>query len=277
MITIHLMGGLGNQLFQIFTTMAYGIRHKIQFKFEYKEQSPSSTPRPTYWLNLLKSLQTFTTRVLLNFPLYKEPHFHYTPIPEHFSQHTKLYGYFQSYKYFADNTDIILKLIKWREQQENIITKYIHSHPEYFKEDTVSLHFRIGDYAHLKHIYHIQTYEYYERAVKRLLETETINQLLCFCEKDDIPIVKQITDNLQSTFNIPIVYVNDEIPDWEQLIVMSLCRHNIIANSSFSWWGAYLNQRSDKKVLYPSLWFSHTHHNTNDLFPEEWISIHSNI
>lgn len=273
MITIHLMGGLGNQLFQIFTTIAYGIQNKTMFKFEYKETSPSSTPRPTYWTNLLKSLQTFTTYFSLNFPLYKEPHFHYEPIPSQLPEHTKLYGYFQSYKYFADKTDIILKLIKWRETQEYTISKY----PEYFKKDTTSLHFRIGDYAHLKHIYHIQEYTYYENAVRRLIETNTIEQLLCFCEKQDIPIVKQITDRLQSTFNIPIVYVNHKIPDWEQLVLMSLCHHNIIANSSFSWWGAYLNQHKDKKVVYPSLWFSHTQHNTNDLCPEEWIKVHSSI
>jgi hypothetical protein len=67
---------------------------------------------------------------------------------------------------------------------------------------------------------------------------------------------------------------NDEIEDWEQMVMMSCCKHNIIANSTFSWWAAYFNQNSDKIVCYPEKWFGtkNAHLDTSDLFPDDWVS-----
>ena len=64
-----------------------------------------------------------------------------------------------------------------------------------------------------------------------------------------------------------------QLQDWEQMLLMSCCEHHIIANSTFSWWGAYLNMNPDKIVCYPKKWFNSESHNTDDLFPEEWIKI----
>ena len=67
-----------------------------------------------------------------------------------------------------------------------------------------------------------------------------------------------------------------ELEDWEQLILMSLCRYNIIANSTFSWWGAYLNTNRKKKVVYPLTWFGpRIKHGLQDLFPLDWIGLKS--
>jgi hypothetical protein len=69
------------------------------------------------------------------------------------------------------------------------------------------------------------------------------------------------------------VYVNSEIEDWKQMLLMSLCRVNIIANNNFSWWGAYLNKDAEK-VYYPSVWFNKDcKDNTKDLFLPEWEMI----
>ena len=81
----------------------------------------------------------------------------------------------------------------------------------------------------------------------------------------NIEIIKKIT-------NIEIIVCDYNIPDYEQLLLMSLCSHNIIANSTFSWWGAYFNKNSNKIVCYPSIWVGITD-NTSDLFPKAWTKI----
>ena len=74
--------------------------------------------------------------------------------------------------------------------------------------------------------------------------------------------------------NDSFIPVNHLLKDYEQLLLMSSCRHNIMANSTFSWWGAYFNTHSDKIVCYPSKWFgSSSNHNTRDLFPSVWNEI----
>ena len=68
--------------------------------------------------------------------------------------------------------------------------------------------------------------------------------------------------------------VDDSIEDYNQLMIMSMCNHNIIANSTFSWWGAYFNNNPDKMVCYPSIWFGPSlPHKTDDLFPPSWTKI----
>jgi hypothetical protein len=256
------MGGLGNQLFQIMTVMAYALRHKCAFKFEYAEQLRVGKARPTYWNTLMKSLQTFTTRGNLNYRVYREPYFHYKEIPE-IAIDVRLYGYFQSYKYFHDKLAIILKLMRWTETQEYIKSKYNH----YLTEPTVSIHFRLGDYKDLQHYHPIQTYEYYLAALQKVGN----KRVLYFCEKEDNEIVMLTIKRLQNELPNEFVKVADDIEDWEQMVLMSLCNDNIIANSTFSWWGAYLNSHIDKRVIYPSVWFGKAvNHDTRDLFPEDW-------
>lgn len=76
--------------------------------------------------------------------------------------------------------------------------------------------------------------------------------------------------------NVTFVPIHTEINDYEQVLMMSLCQHNIIANSSFSWWGAYFNTNPDKIVCYPEKWFGPTQGNKkmDDLFPESWVRIY---
>ena len=93
-----------------------------------------------------------------------------------------------------------------------------------------------------------------------------------FCEKIDNEEVNAHILKLKEKF--PFLYfikIDDDLPDWKQMLLMSCCRHNIIANSTFSWWGGYFNQNVDKIVCYPALWFgSKISHNTCDLFPDSW-------
>jgi hypothetical protein len=256
------MGGLGNQLFQICTVIAYALRHKCAFKFEYKEVLVAATSRETYWNSLMKSLKTMTVRHALSFPVYREPFFKYKEIPV-IKHDMKLYGYFQSYKYFEDKMEIILKLLKWNETQEMVRAKY----GAYLDVPCVSVHFRLGDYKKLQHIHPIQPYEYYLAALRRIGN----KRVLYFCEKEDNEIVMKTIERLKEDVPNEFVKVEDDIADWEQMVLMSLCNDNIIANSTFSWWGAYLNRHKGKHIIYPYEWFgAAVSHDTADLFPEGW-------
>ena len=176
-ITTHIMGGLGNQLFQIFTTISYAITNKVKFIFPYSSILKDPTiNRYTYWDSLLESLKMFTTfnnnhnTDLYNFSIFRENGFNYQILPI-FQMNTMIYGYWQSYKYFHDKTDIIFKMIRLRQIKESIKSEF----SRYFDEnlDLISMHFRLGDYK-LKQDYHpILPYEYYEKSIHYILEKTT--------------------------------------------------------------------------------------------------------
>ena len=140
------------------------------------------------------------------------------------------------------------------------------------------MHFRIGDYKKQQEYHPLATYEYYERALEYIQNTLTPDEkftILYFCEDVDIEDVLATTNKLIIKFpNYNFIRGDNTLADWEQMLYMSLCHHNIIANSSFSWWAAYFNSRDDKIVCYPSVWFGEKANNdTKDLCPSEWIKI----
>jgi hypothetical protein len=143
--------------------------------------------------------------------------------------------------------------------------------------DTVSMHFRIGDYKKIQDYHPLATYEYYERALGFIqnLKKDINFDILYFCEDVDIEDVMLIINKLVIQFpSYKFVRGEKTLEDWEQMLLMSCCRHNIIANSSFSWWSAYFNSYPDKIVCYPSIWFGpKTINDISDLCPPEWNKI----
>jgi hypothetical protein len=178
-----------------------------------------------------------------------------------------LEGYFQSYKYFDKNSFQIKSLLNFEEKIEAVKTKFFN---EYFQRDEdellVSVHFRLGDYKKLQEHHPILPPSYYENAMKLLSGRKA--KVLYFCEKEDIEIVERMYIPVITASKI--IKVSSDIPDWEQKFLMSLCDWNIIANSSFSWWGAYLNKHQEN-VIYPSRWF-HTQ-TPKDLTPLSWKKV----
>ena len=279
MITCQLAGGLGNQLFQIFATLAYAINHNISVMFEYNNETTNylslegQKTRHTYWNTFFVNIINLTTYSLSSnstidpssfFP-YKEPRFEYTPLPIEIStRNMKLDGYFQSHKYFVEKQKYIFKLLKLTDMQKMVKDIYSSEIP---LESAVSLHFRIGDYQFYPEKHPILSLEYYKKALRHINNPN----VLYFCQEEDESLVEMQVSVLKEEFpTFSFVKVPNTITDWEQLLLMSCCKHNIIANSTFSWWGAYLNQTDDKIVCYPKKWFADE---TPMDFPETWIRI----
>lgn len=278
MITCYLRGGLGNQLFQIFTTIAYAIQLSQPFFFLNNYQlgngENGSTIRYTYWETFLDSLKIFLKNEPIKMLTVGETSFNYEKLPQHYSKDIMLYGYFQSHLYFDQCKDTIFKLIKI-DKKKNIIKQTVNND---FK-NTVSIHFRLGDYKRYPDVHPILQVSYYYNALQYLLYETTnltcITNVLYFCEDGDLIEVTEMINELKQAFP-ELVFERAEplLLDWEQLLLMSLCKYNVIANSTFSWWGAYLNENIGKKICYPSVWFGpKAAHNTQDLFPTDWTKI----
>lgn len=283
MIYIEIMGGLGNQLFQIFTGISYSIDNKTQFKIKFNkkdEVSPvdNTSKRPTYWNNFLKTISTFTYIELPMLPVFREKEaFKYNKIPQ-FDEDFIIFGYYQSYLYFDNNKDTIKRVLNIDKNRELVKNENLN----FFKnKKPISMHFRIGDYAKARHVHTILDIEYYKQALKTLSEKiPNLSEkyyILYFFEPIDKDVVYDKIKLLQQEYqDIEFRPCNENIEDWKQMLLMSNCSHNILANSTFSWWGAYLNNNLEKIIYYPRCWLAdNLNKDTKDLFPEKWVKINA--
>tara|TARA_Y100000992_G_scaffold302529_1_gene277128 strand:+ start:9073 stop:9975 length:903 start_codon:yes stop_codon:yes gene_type:complete len=292
-ISAYIMGGLGNQLFQIFATIATAIKQNKKFIFPFYEDSPGMTKRPTYWNTFLKKLLPFTTynnnqinnNMIQNYFTDRELNHNFNEI-RNLNHNTMLFGYYQSYKYFNSEFNDILKIINFDSIKDIVYNNYKHLFISNNSNIiTISIHFRFGDYLSLDGVFEILDDEYYINAIKHIIHkdlTKNVKFLIFFESSDsnrvsDIILkIKEFTDSHDS-FNFEFTNVPHDIPDWQQLILMSCCNHNIIANSSFSWWGAFFNDYNYKLVCYPNKWFGHKERKRQvemyDMFPPSWTSL----
>jgi len=294
-VSCDLMGGLGNQLFQVFTTFAYALRHSRKVVFPYTEGLTVGIHRPTYWKSFLKNLTMFTTENVKNrytnndvykFVRFNENGFHYTPIPEVENHELLLYGYFQSHLYFEQEKSAICSMIQLSKQKNEVRAEYaslfqnsVGSTDDGKNHRIIGMHFRLGDYKQKQSYHPIMPVDYYINALGIILSGHTESytyKVLYFCEKEDNARVLSAIDELKEIYSdIEFIKVDDSIEDWKQMLLMSLCHDNIIANSSFSWWGAHFNDTVDKIVCYPCLWFGPAApHNVRDLCPSSWQKIY---
>ena len=274
------MGGLGNQLFQIFATISYAIKSRNQFKFLNVEQLGDgvSTVRYTFWNTFFYRLKPFLIDKIED-KIYvireKDFTFNELPIDEMINNDLLIFGYFQSYKYFQENYKIIYRLIGVDYLKNNLLRKLAYN--EEYLNNVVSMHFRIGDYKKIQHVHPLMTKDYYDKSL-HVIKSKNLNTyftIMYFCEDDDIEDVLLTVNWLKEKYkNFTFIRGENTLSDWEQMLLMSCCHHNIIANSSFSWWGAYFNNHPDKIVCYPSIWFGQTvQHDTSDLCPPKWNKI----
>jgi hypothetical protein len=274
------MGGLGNQIFQIFATISYSIRSGQTFKFVNVKTlgGGSTTIRNTYWNSFFSKLQPYLFNEYPEFKIVGEKDFAFNDLSifDMIGQKNILiYGYFQSYKYFQDSYKTICNIIELQSKKDQLMTKMNYN--EEYLNNCISMHFRIGDYKKIQEVHPIMTKEYYSRCLNHIksLESEKKFNVLYFCENSDLDDVKITIDFLSEKFpEYNFIRGENKLEDWEQMLFMSCCHHNIIANSSFSWWSAYFNSHEDKIVCYPSTWFGPaTNHDTKDLCPPSWKKI----
>lgn len=284
-VTSNIMGGLGNQLFQIFTTISYAITNNQKFCFENIKHIPQAnsgdTKRHTYYDTFLLKLQEYLvdeTKINDNFIKINENGFRYKQLQNIDSNsNVMLCGYFQSPMYFESNYSYIYNLLDIEKQQESLKQK-INLSSQINWNQTISLHFRLGDYKYKQMCHNLLPIQYYSNAINFMLDklsSEITWTILYFCENEDIEQVSGTIKELEKIFpNLIFTRANGDLEDWEQLLLMSLSAHNIIANSSYSWWGAYFNNNPDKIVCYPSVWFGPwIREDVRDMFPNSWNKI----
>jgi len=256
MIVTKLQGGLGNQLFQWAISKSLSLKYNTDYYFE-----------TSYFINnnqgMVSKFELELTKINIDIFNYHSinklttitDNFKFNEIPDN----VFLDGYWQSEKYFIESENEIRKDLEIPEH----IKSYIINKYNILNKDTVSIHVRRGDYTKLQHIHPLQSIEYYKKAYD-IINDNSINVLVF---SDDINWCKE---NIK--FN-NITYIEGET-NIVDMYIMSLCTHNIIANSSFSWWGAWLNNNENKKVIAPINWFgSDSSFYTGDIIPEKWVKI----
>lgn len=228
------MGRLGNQLFQMAATIALALRNNDDYVFPLWPSEP------------FFSLTNCFSANIPNGPTFKETGFTYSPIP--YQPNIDLEGFFQSEKYFEDQKDIIRSLLT----------------PKFgfgIQWDCTGIHVRKGDYNGLTKEYQQLDMSYYKEAMGMIGS----KNYLVF--SDDIAWCK-------SNFNGSNILFSEGRNAAEDMILLASCENQIIANSSFSWWGAWLNNNPSKTVIAPAKWFGPAlPHDTKDLLPSSWTKI----
>lgn len=256
--TIALAGGLGNFMFQIAAAYAYAKRYNRSVGFSAQQARGPHKGALEYEKNVLNGVDLWF--IPKNCRQIDEHVFHYTEIPNYPDDNVFLSGYFQSEKYFKDYEDEIRNLFMSYDINMSDDIKQLLS-----SENTCSIHVRRGDYLNSPNHHPTQSMNYYMKAIKQMPKDSVF---LIF--SDDIEWCKQNFPNLPEKFK----FIEGN-KDYEDLYLMSHCKNNIICNSTFSWWGAWLNKNKDKIVIAPSVWFgpAYSNNNTEDLYCEGWITI----
>lgn len=287
MIITELNGGLGNQMFQYAVARrlaevnhtelkldienfnkdrlrAYELHHlNVNAQFAVYDDIAIFKERSKREKIKFYIRQILSRKKLRNI---KEKHFHFDESILFLKDNIYLQGYWQSEKYFKDIADIIRREFslkeKLSEESQQVAQKIKMS------INSVSLHIRRGDYVSnptTNSVHGVCSLEYYQQCVQVL--RERLGELSLFVFSDD-PV--WVEENLNYDHLLTFVNHNGAERAYEDMHLMSLCQHNIIANSSFSWWGAWLNQNSKKIVFAPKQWFRVDDYATGDLIPEGW-------
>ena len=279
-IRIKLTGGLGNQMFQFAIGFAIAKKNDVRLSLDlnyinqrqlfngFELEKVFNIYSKVSFLNKALSFQSINFKEILNkidvtFYNFKEPHFHYTSKILDIPKHSFLDGYWQSELYFKDYSKEIKKIFSFSDildEQNQLISNDID------QSNSISIHIRRGDFLLKRNDNHYMNLkEYYLKAINE--SSKFFKNPKYFIFTDD---PSWVTDNFVLDHSYFIVAVNQGAKSFYDMHLMSLCKSNIIANSSFSWWGAWLNDNKDKIIYAPKDWFKDKSISTDDLIPNSW-------
>lgn len=279
MITVKLIGGLGNQMFQYALGRHLSIKNNCDLymdinEFETYKLHKYSLQHFQIKENFLKledvPKKSFFDRFnFLKTGVIQERNFNFSKNILDIKAPSYLEGFWQSELYF---NEIRETLIKDFEVEKPLTGKNLKVFEEIKGVDSISLHVRRGDYVsnqQTNSFHGTCSLNYYKRSLDYIIEKKP-GDLKIFAFSDDPQWIKE---NLKTEIPIRFVDHNDADANFEDLRLMSLCKNNIIANSSFSWWGAWLNQNSEKIVIAPQRWYNNDKVDTSDVVPNSWTRI----
>jgi len=274
-LSIGYMGRLGNQMFQFSSAVGIGKKRGYESFFPIENCSTLASSGPidpktgqttNVKCDLLDCFDIpktyFVPRDEIRPSLrYSERDFKFNPEVLNLPPSTDLHGYFQDERYFKESKDLILSVFRFKEEYENIASGFISVLDENIKK--VSLHVRRGDYTLYPNHHPVCSKDYYRSAMDKFRSDET--KFLIF--SDDIDWCKG------EFVGEEFVFVDSGSP-YSDLKIMTLCDHHIIANSSYSWWGAWLNTKENKRVIAPSSWFGPAiNKDASEIYCEGWEKI----
>lgn len=287
MLYTHVTGGLGNQMFIYATARSISIKNNTKLKldisafntyrrpfllkkFNIKENYLSSKElekieklyKPSSFTSLFDKFKPYNKRFLRK----EKQDFIFFPevLKLNSNQNVYIKGFWQNEKYFLDIRENLLNEFtlkdKYRIQNTKLTDKI-------YKSNSVSIHIRRTDSV-VKKNYGALPVKHYQEAV-RIISNKIKNPHF-FVFSDEINWAE---NNLKINYPTTFVSKHEGLEDYQELIAMSLCKNNIIANSTFSWWGAWLNQNENKIIISPKKYFANDKHDTSDLYPKNWIQL----
>lgn len=288
MVVSRLIGGLGNQMFQYAAGRSLAIANSCELKLDVSDYK-NYTLHNGFELDLfniragvatvdeVSSLVNVRSRLfrllskklgLKNKSHFLERSFSYDPDFFNIKNSVYIDGYWQSYKYFES----IASQLRAELTPKNPLSGLnLVVSQRITQVNAVSLHIRRGDYVSnnaTNKVHGFLGLKYYEEAINVI--ANKVSNPYFFVFSDDIAWAKE---NLELTNNVSFIDHNTGKNSYEDMRLMSLCQHHIIANSSFSWWGAWLGQNPNKIVLYPDRWFATNDRDISTLCPPEWLRV----
>jgi len=278
-------------MFQYAVAKVIAQKHNTELKFDLRGLFAGEDVRKTYELDIfgipevLASHREFFpfyrnsiygSKTLWNFikkrkklKHYKEKKFTFNEnlIPNS-SANMLLVGLFQSEKYFANKRDLILKEFTFKKALQN---KNLELSKRLQSENAVAVHIRRGEFAADSTINKnigTSSLDYYNKAIEHIKNNVENPVFYIFSDSPD-----WVKENFKILKNATQIDWNTGKESYIDMQLMSLCKHNVIANSTFSWWGAWLNQNPNKIVIAPQKWFASLKYDTKDLIPETWIRL----